>query len=175
MDVLQRLLDHDRWATGQLLDACAELPDARLDSPFRIGQESLRQTFVHMIFNILAWTALMKEEYDPEMDAVKDEAGSFGAIRLHSVSAYEKFSTFARSVADADRINDLWLDTFDDPPKRKTFGGAILHVITHNMHHRAQIHFMLEETLGVDNVPETDLILWEMLHRNNNSETGSAG
>jgi uncharacterized damage-inducible protein DinB len=43
---------------------------------------------------------------------------------------------------------------------KKTFGGAIGHVITHNMHHRAQIMFLMERT-GLKDHIEGDLLSWE--------------
>jgi uncharacterized damage-inducible protein DinB len=36
----------------------------------------------------------------------------------------------------------------------------IAHVITHSMHHRAQLIFMLRE-LGVEDLPEGDVLSWE--------------
>ena len=48
----------------------------------------------------------------------------------------------------------------DHPPRPKTFGGAIAHVLTHSMHHRAQAHYILEK-LGVENVIEGDALGWE--------------
>ena len=41
-----------------------------------------------------------------------------------------------------------------------TFGGAIGHVLTHNMHHRAQAMLMLEQ-LGLREHIEGDLLSWE--------------
>ena len=44
MDLLDRLLDHDHWATTQLLDVSRNLTDAQLDQEFDIGHRSLRGT-----------------------------------------------------------------------------------------------------------------------------------
>ena len=59
MDLLDRLLGHDHWATAQLLVLSQGLTDAQLDQPFDIGHRTLRDTFEHMIFNVEAWTAVM--------------------------------------------------------------------------------------------------------------------
>ncbi len=37
MDLLDRLLAHDHWATARLLDLSRGLTDAQLDQPFDIG------------------------------------------------------------------------------------------------------------------------------------------
>jgi len=50
MDLLDRLLGHDHWATACLLDLSRGLPDAQLDQPFDVGHRTLRTTFEHMIF-----------------------------------------------------------------------------------------------------------------------------
>ena len=45
MDLLDRLLKHDRWATDQLLEVSRGLSDAQLDQAFDIGHRTLRETF----------------------------------------------------------------------------------------------------------------------------------
>ena len=52
------------------------------------------------------------------------------------------------------------MDVLDRPPRPKTFGGAIGHVLTHNMHHRAQVMFIMEQ-LGLRDHIEGDLLTWE--------------
>jgi uncharacterized damage-inducible protein DinB len=44
----------------------------------------------------------------------------------------------AHAVRTRDGWDDRWLDVLDNPPKEKTYGGALAHAITHSMHHRAQ-------------------------------------
>ncbi len=59
MDLLDRLLDHDCWATTALLDLSRGLTDAQLDRSFDVGHGTLRATLEHMIFYIEFWTASM--------------------------------------------------------------------------------------------------------------------
>jgi len=54
MDLLDRLLGHDQWATDQLLELSRNLTDEQLDQSFDIGHRTLRATFEHMIFNVPA-------------------------------------------------------------------------------------------------------------------------
>src|SRR5438270_9716075 len=56
VDILDRLLGHDAWTTRQLLIRCRELTDGQLDRRFDIGDRSLRETFLHMIRAMEAWT-----------------------------------------------------------------------------------------------------------------------
>ena len=47
----------------QLLDLSRGLTDAQFDQAFDIGHQTLRATFVHMIFNVEFWTALMTDDF----------------------------------------------------------------------------------------------------------------
>ena len=59
MDLLDRMLGHDHWATAQLLERCAHLTDAQLDQEFDLGHRTLRETLDHMIYVIDFWTGWM--------------------------------------------------------------------------------------------------------------------
>ncbi len=61
MDLLDRLLGHDRWTTAQLLERCRELRAAQWTQPFDLGHQTLAATFQHMIGNVRVWTDLMAE------------------------------------------------------------------------------------------------------------------
>ncbi|HNO78518.1 MAG TPA: DinB family protein [Phycisphaerae bacterium] len=155
MDLLDRLLKHDAWTTRQLLQLCIPLRNDQLDQVFDLGHRTLRATLTHLIYNMEAWSSLMES-----VDIVtSDDCSIAGLInRLDDASA--RLSTTARSVSDRDGWDDTWMDHLENPPKRRTFGGSIAHVITHSMHHRAQVLYMLR-MLGVDNRPEGDVLSWE--------------
>jgi uncharacterized damage-inducible protein DinB len=155
MDLLDRLLAHDAWTTRQLLLACQSLPAEMLDKEFDVDQRSLRGTFVHLIANMETWTDLLCER------PVQDKSGV--AIpdllaRLDLVS--RDFARLARGIARQGRFDDCFLDTLDHLPRLKTFGGAIGHVITHSMHHRAQVMYLMEK-VGITEHIEGDLLSWE--------------
>lgn len=155
MDILDRLLGHDTWTTRQLLLACQTLPAALLDQEFEIDHKSLRETFIHMIENMEVWTDLLYER------AVVDRTGNTVPELLERLSRVNRdFAHLARTIARENRYDDCFVDTLDDPPTKKTFGGAIGHVITHNMHHRAQIMYLMER-VGLKDHVEGDLLSWE--------------
>lgn len=160
MDILDRLTGHDAWTTRQLLLFCQNLPDDVLDHQFNFGQETLRKTFVHIIDNMEVWTGLMTEQpawYQPH-------ASPPGASipeqleRLDAISA--KFIRAARDIQERGLLDECFTDVLDNPPRQKTFGGAIVHLTTHSMHHRAQILAMLD-ILGVEHEIEGDALGWE--------------
>ena len=75
-------------------------------------------------------------------------------------TVYDDFATLARGIADESRWDATYVDVLDNPPRSKTFGGTIAHVITHNMQHRGEIIHILT-WLGLTNVPEGDVLSWE--------------
>jgi uncharacterized damage-inducible protein DinB len=155
MDILDRLLAHDTWTTRQLLLACQPLPDDLLDKEFDIDHESLRGTFVHVIKNMEIWTDLLYGR------TVQDKTGNTIPELLERLDVVSRdFANLARNIARENRYDDCFIDTLDNPPKKKTFGGSIGHVITHNMHHRAQIMFLMER-VGLKDHIEGDLLSWE--------------
>lgn len=155
MDILDRLLAHDTWTTRQLLLACQSLPDELLDKEFEIDHKSLRETFIHMIDNLEVWTDLLYER------PVQDKSGNSIPELLERLNvASREFSKLAHKVSRENRFDDFFLDTLDMPPQLKSFGGTIGHVITHNMHHRAHIMFLMEK-VGLNGHIEGDLLSWE--------------
>jgi uncharacterized damage-inducible protein DinB len=160
MNMLDRLLGHDLDATRELLHLCLHLSDEQMDRVFDAGWGTLRKTFNHMISNIETWTALMMAR---STDAMPDDVTVTGLLdRLES--SYADFAQFARQVEAEGRLDELWLDVLDEPPVEKSFGGAIGHVITHNMHHRAEVQHMMHR-LGMKDVPEGDLMGWDQRKR----------
>ena len=155
MDIADRLLAHDTWTTRQLLLACQALDDRVFDKTFDIDHASLRMTFEHIIGNMETWTDLI---YDQPV--LKRAGNSIPELldRLSNIS--RDFANITRNIVREQRYDDCFLDTLDNPPKKKTFGGTIGHVITHNMHHRAQIMYMMEK-VGIKDHIEGDLLSWE--------------
>lgn len=155
MDIVERLLAHDTWTTRQLLLACRSMPDTSLDQEFEIDHKSIRNTFEHIIRSTEIWTDLLYER------PVQKKAGSSISELLDRLSNVSRdFTDLTRKIVREQRYDDFFLDTLDNPPRKKTYGGAIGHVITHNMHHRAQVMLLMEKAGQREHI-EGDLLSWE--------------
>ncbi|XSG75139.1 DinB family protein [Herpetosiphon llansteffanensis] len=155
MDLLDRLLGHDVWTTRQLLLQAQSLTPEQLDRQFPIDQRSLRQCFEHIIENMESWCDLMAERPVRELSD-----SSIAGLLQRLGAAGRDFATIARTISREQRWDAVYSDVLDDPPMQKTYGGTIGHLITHSMHHRAQIMLMLEQ-LGCTEHIEGDLLSWE--------------
>jgi uncharacterized damage-inducible protein DinB len=160
MDILERLLGHDAWTTRQVLLLCQGLSDEQLDRDFDIGHRTLRATWVHLIGNVQVWTTLMAEQPVPRTGKEPAWAASPAMLLATWEVAMAEFTELARRLAADGRLDDSYTDTLDNPPRRKTFGGTIAHLLTHDMHHRGEILHILQR-LGVPGLPEGDVLGWE--------------
>jgi uncharacterized damage-inducible protein DinB len=162
MDILDRLLGHDAWTTRQLLLRLQTLSDEQLDCRFPIGHGSLRDTFVHMIWNGEAWTDLICQR--PIRPRPGPEANNIARLIERHDAAAAEFATVARRLQAEGRLDELFTDTGDEPPMMKTLGAAIVHLATHSMHHRAQALNIMRH-LGMTDLIEGDVLGWERIHR----------
>ncbi len=161
MVLLDKLLDHDQWSTGQLLEVSVRLTDAQLDQEFDIGHRTLRATFGHVIFNLPFWTAFMSglPTDDGHSADFQPDDRSIVAMSGHFERSYAAFASVARRLRDEQRLDEVFIDHYG---VRKSFGGTILMVVEHNAEHRTELLHILER-LGVPNLPEIDLGAWEYL------------
>lgn len=157
MDLLDRMLGHDHWATTQLLGVARGLSDAQLDQPFDVGHRTLRATLAHVIANIEGWTAAMSGQ--PPSPGRDDQSLAGLVDRFEAASA--RFAAVARRVRDEGRFDETYPDHFGQP---MGFGGAILHVLLHNEGHRVEALHILQR-LNVSDLPEVDHGLWDFVRR----------
>jgi len=160
MDILDRLLGHDAWTTRQLLLRCRELSPEQLHQRFDVGHETLHATLLHVIGNLEVWTDLIRGRPVRRYDGIGLGAQSVDDLLTRLDAAAPDFAEIARQLADDGRLDETWVDTLDDPPTAKTYGGAIAHVLTHSHHHRGEILHMLQR-LGVPDLIEGDVLSWE--------------
>ena len=137
MDLLDRLLAHDCWTTRQLLLKTADLSDEQLDHEIDFGHKTLRRTFEHLIRNMEIWSELMAGQV-PSERADADQSVPELINRLDA--AAKLLATVVASIRDRDAWDERWVDSLDGC--EKSYGGSIAQVLTHSMHHRAQILYM---------------------------------
>lgn len=160
MDILDRLLEHDTWATMALLERCRRLSDDQLDQTFDIGHQTIRATLAHQIGNLDFWMALMQGQ-TPVRPA---KTASLVDLIATQQRAYPEFAQLARQVRDEGRLEDTFPDHHGFP---MSFGGAILMVTLHNEVHRNDVIHMLSR-MGVPDLTEVELDhgLWDFTRRN---------
>jgi uncharacterized damage-inducible protein DinB len=157
------LLDHDRWATGQIIRACMALTDEQFKRPFEMGPGSLHNTTRHIVGATQGWGDLLAgREPRPRLEQVGDRTAAELLVLWDEVAG-----DFARSARGHPLDEQV---SRDRGGKMYTFtrGGVITHVATHGMHHRAQCLNMLRQ-VGVDPLPPSSVLQWMLMVDHNDA------
>jgi uncharacterized damage-inducible protein DinB len=154
MDLLDRMLEYDYWATNQILERSRGLSDAQLDQPFDVGRASLRETLHHTIYVVFFWTSQMSGTQPPRKHTGHPSIAEL--VELHE-RFHPAFAAFARQANREQRLDDTFIDHYNYP---QTIGSTIVQVMTHNQQHRAEARHILER-LGVADLWDFDPQEWE--------------
>ena len=144
--LLDRELDSNVWATEQLLMVCERLDPAQFEQEFPIGLGSLGVTLRHIVAAIDRWAdRLHPDEPDPERETAPDER-SPSELRSDLARADEKLRSAVDRILDADVLEQIMDFALPDGQVFQfTRGSAIVHVLSHGVHHRAQCLWMLRQ------------------------------
>ncbi len=74
--------------------------------------------------------------------------------------AADRLERVTCDVRDRGAWDETWIDVLDRPPRAKSYGTGLAHIVTHSMHHRAQVLYLLRLS-GVRELPEGDVFSWE--------------
>jgi len=157
MDILDRYLGYEAWTFRYFIGRCRELTPTQLHQPFDIGHGTVHDTINHIIVNIEVWTDLMRARPVRDLSPVAANAGSY-LQRFDDAMA--DFADYAHLLVAEGRLDETYLDVLDTPPKPKTFGGTLLHVLTHTTVHRWEVQHMLQR-LGLSDLIEGDALGYE--------------
>jgi uncharacterized damage-inducible protein DinB len=157
MDLLDRMLGHDRWATTQLLEKCRDLSDEQIDQEFEIGHQTLRETLDHMIYVIDFWTGWMAGRPVDHDRTTQQYDRSIASLTERHERFQTNFATIARQLQAEQRLDEIFVDYFG---YRQSIGATILQLMYHNTQHRSEVRHMLER-LGVSELWDYDPQEWE--------------
>jgi uncharacterized damage-inducible protein DinB len=152
-DPLDILLAHDRWATRQIIDACAKLTPEQFHQRFEMGPGSLHDTATHILGAMQFWGDLLAHrEMRPRLEGTTRTTAELVTL-LDTISA--DFSASAKSEPLHNSITRI--------REGKTYvftrAAVLTHVLTHGMHHRAQCLNMLRH-VGVKPLPPSSVVEW---------------
>jgi len=136
MDLTDRLLEHDLWLTGRLLDAAEELPAEMLAEPLDVEGETLGSMLERLVWSKEMWTAAVDGRPMPER-----REGSPECLRKRLGEAGPAFLDIVRDARARGAWDTAFVDATCEPPESFTYGGMAAHVLTWSAHRR---HLVLE-------------------------------
>jgi len=156
-DPAEILLQHNRWGTRQIIEACRNLSHEQCHQQFEIGLGSVHDTVLHILSAMRGWTDLLAErESTPRLE---DEGEK---------TPEELLALLDETQADFEKhTRGLPVDqpfTRERGGREYTFtrGQVLTHVMTHGVHHRAQCVNMLRH-LGVEKLPDPSVLMWMLM------------
>jgi uncharacterized damage-inducible protein DinB len=156
MDILDRYLRYEAWTCRYFLERCRELYPAQLHQRFDLGHGTVHDTVAHVIGNLETWTDLLRARPVRHLHLADTADGYLQRFD----AAMSDFADRAHELVAEGRLDDTYLDVLDNPPSSKTFGGTLLHVLTHTTVHRWELQHMLQR-LGLTGLIEGDALGWE--------------
>lgn len=158
MDLTDRLLEHDLWLTGRLLDAAEELPAEQLSEPLDVEGETLGSMLERLVWSKEMWNAAVDGRPMPER-----REGSPACLRKRLDEAGPAFLELVRDVRARGAWDTAFVDATCDPPESFTYGGMAAHVLTHSAYRRDVVLQALQRH-GLD-VEHADPLGWERSER----------
>lgn len=156
------LLEHNAWATAVLIDDAARLTAAQFCLRFDIGPGSLHDTLRHIVGAMWRWADRIGAQ--PLRPSIEDDPETLppDALRRLLAGATEELRGVVARVEATQRWEE-WMafPVPEGPTYRFTRRAALLHVLTHGMHHRAQA-LNIRRRLGLPPLGlDLDVVEWE--------------
>jgi uncharacterized damage-inducible protein DinB len=152
-DPLTILLAHNKWATRNIIEACAKLSHEQFHQRFEMGPGSLHDTVTHLLAAMRVWGDMLAgREQRPRLDGT--ERSTDELLKL-----LDEISADMAASAKAHPVDGLVTRMRDGKSYAFTRGAVLTHVTTHGMHHRAQCLNMLRH-LGVKPLPLSSVAEW---------------
>jgi uncharacterized damage-inducible protein DinB len=161
---LDTLMSHNTWATGVLIDDAQKLSDEQLHRRFAIGPGSVHDTLRHIVGAMLRWA-----------DRIGGRDVRESIEKTHANLPPAELRRFLgdadadlRKVAEETTAQNRWSESMtftvpDGPTYHFSRLSAMLHVLTHGMHHRAQV-LNLRRQLGLPSLElDLDVVEWECI------------
>lgn len=139
MDLIQRMVEHHIWLTGELIECATQLTDEQLDERIVINVEddpdpsTLRRIISRLVGQMAMWNATMASStYDWDLE----QNESLTSARRRLAEAAPVFLGHVRDAIEEGRLDDVFVDASCDPPYTCTYGAMVAHVLTFAAHRR---------------------------------------
>ncbi|HEV7640384.1 MAG TPA: AraC family transcriptional regulator, partial [Gaiellaceae bacterium] len=162
MELLTRMVEHNVWLVGEMIERAKDLSDGVLDAPIELSVEdlddkpTLRSQLSRLVGQMAMWNAAIDgRPYD--FDLEHDE--TIADLRARLAMEGPTFLAHVRRIVDEGRLDETFVDAICDPPEVFTYGGMIAHVLTFAAHRRTLICGALIDA-GVTDLGAGDPMRW---------------
>ena len=160
-DLLEKMVEHHVWLTGELIRVAGRLDDAELDAPVTVeddsdASQSIRSILSRLVGQMGMWNAAMAtRDYDWSVE----EHESLTSMRRRLGIEGPRYLAHVREVCDQGRLDDTFVDALCEQASVFTYGGMIAHVVTFAAYRRTVVVLALAR-LGHDELGWGDPMRW---------------
>jgi AraC-like DNA-binding protein len=160
MDLLEKMVQHHVWLTGEMVRLAERLSEEQLDEPIVLEVDDDRQTIRSLLSRLIGqmgmWNAAMAtREYDWSVE----DHESVASMRTRLADEGQTYLAHVREVSEQGRLGDTFVDAICEPAEVFTYGGMIAHVLTFAAHRRTLVVLALDHH-GVDELGWGDPMRW---------------
>lgn len=139
MELLQQMVDHHIWLTGELIEHAGRLTDAQLDEHIAYGVDddpdvmTLRNLLSRLVGQMAMWNAEMAhEDYDWSLE----DHETIDSMRQRLDRQAPIYKAHVRDAIEHGRLGDTFVNADENCGQAFTYGGMIAHVLTFAAHRR---------------------------------------
>ena len=139
MDLIQKMVEHHIWLTGELIECAAQLTDEQLDERIVMSVDddpdpsTLRRILSRLVGQMAMWNATMASQ---SYDFAVEQHESTTQMRRRLAEAAPVFLGHVRDAIEKGELDDVFVDASCDPPYTCTYGAMVAHVLTFAAHRR---------------------------------------
>lgn len=145
MDVLERMVEHHVWLTGEMIRVAGALDEAQLNRPIVLDvdddEQTIRSLLARLVGQLAMWNAVMAgRSYELSVEA--DQS----LRELRDILAVEgpAFLAHVREVTGEERLDETFVDACGDTVEVISYGGNLAHVLTFAAHRRTLVLLALD-------------------------------
>jgi AraC-like DNA-binding protein len=160
MELLEKMVDHHVWLTGEMVRLSERLTDEQLDQPIELDVDDDEQTIRSLLSRLIGqmgmWNAAMaSRDYDWSVE----DHESLSSMRRRLDVEGPQYVAHVREVCASGRLGDTFVDALCEPAEVFTYGGMVAHVLTFAAHRRTLVALALDHH-GITELGWGDPMRW---------------
>jgi hypothetical protein len=159
-DLVEKMVEHHIWLTGEMVRLAGRLTDEQLDEPVLVevddDEQTLRSLLSRLVGQMGMWNAAMAtRDYDWSVE----EHESVSSMRRRLAIEGPRYLAHVREVCDQGRLDDTFVDAICERAEVFTYGGMVAHVLTFAAYRRTLVVMALARH-GIDELGWGDPMRW---------------
>jgi AraC-like DNA-binding protein len=160
VELLEKMVEHHIWLTGEMVRLAERLSDEQLDRPVVVDvdddPQTLRSLLSRLIGQMGMWNAAMAtRDYDWDVE----DHESLSSMRMRLGIEGPRYLAHVREVCEQGRLDDTFVDALCAPAEVFTYGGMIAHVLTFAAYRRTLVVMAFDQH-GIDELGWGDPMRW---------------